>query len=670
MLKYQPHIDGLRAVAVLLVIFHHLGDWAGLGGGYIGVDVFFVISGYLITSIVKMEIEQRSFTVGGFYKRRVIRLAPAYFLVLGVTTVAGLVWMLPAELIDYSRSAAASSAFLANFFMWREVGGYFGVNADTVPLLHLWSLAVEEQYYVIWPLALLFATALLGRRVMPYLILVLVVAGIAVSEWGVQRYPSAAYYLLPTRFFELMVGSLLAYLPAATAGAALSNVLAGAGGLLVLYAGFSFDRETPFPGFAALIPVVGTAFVIRWGEGTWVGRLLSTRPATGLGLISYPAYLWHWPILVFLGLNQIEVTFAIGMTVLASTLALSWLTWKFVELPARAFRNHPPGRVVILGAALPVLAICFVAWMLVAAGGLPNRFPDSLNKKSAALLAHPNRLRGRCNEGPPTDPLPPERCVLGRPNGPVDFLLVGDSHANHFTGFLDELGKAANLRGYDMTRSNTPFLPGVDRWHLRNGSEDHHEAFVPRNEFVSSLLASNRYRMVVLAGNYTGFADGEIIRAGELSGEAALAVGLRRAIVEAKASADRVMVITTVPLLAPGLSDCPLVNERFGGRTECGLDRLIHDERTAAEDRVFVAIKREFPDVTWVEPEALMCDAIRCKTEMAGVPLYKDSGHLNDHGSRLLAKMLLERCGNPLDGNSQGGNACLGEGSPRREGQE
>ncbi|MBW8312222.1 MAG: acyltransferase [Rhizobium sp.] len=658
MLKYQPHIDGLRAVAVLLVILHHLGDWAGLGGGYVGVDVFFVISGYLITSIVKAEIEQRSFTIGGFYKRRVIRLAPAYFLVLGATTVAGLVWMLPAELIDYSRSAAASSVFLANFFMWREVGGYFGVGADTVPLLHLWSLAVEEQYYLFWPFALLIASALLNRRVMPYLIVALVVGGVAVSEWGVQRYPAAAYYLLPTRFYELMVGSLLAYLPVARASVAWSNVIAGAGGLLVLYAGCSFDRETPFPGLAALVPVMGTALVIRWGAGTWVGRLLSTRPATGLGLISYPAYLWHWPILVFLGLNQIEVTWAVGLAVLASTLALSWLTWKFVEAPARTLRSHSPSRIVILGAALPVLTACLAAWMLVAAGGLPSRFPESLNRKSEALLAHPNRLRGRCNEGPPSDPLPPDRCILGRPDGPVDFLLVGDSHANHFTGFLDELGKDAKLRGYDMTRSNTPFLPGVDRWHMRNGVEDHHEAFVPRNQYVSSLMASTHYRVVVLAGNYIGFANGEIIRAGDVSGEAALAVGLRRAIVQAKASADRVIVIKTVPLLPTGLSDCALRSERFHMAIDCNLERQQHADRSAAADRVYKAVGREFPGVIWIDPGLLFCEESQCATELGGVPLYKDSGHLIDHGARLLAARLLDACGNPLEPGYSRRNGC------------
>ncbi|WP_162782021.1 acyltransferase family protein [Arenimonas caeni] len=658
MLRYQPHIDGLRAVAVLLVILHHLGDWAGMGGGYVGVDVFFVISGYLITSVVKAEIEQCTFTIGGFYKRRVIRLAPAYFLVLVATTVAALVWMLPAELAEYSRSAAASSVFLANFFMWREVGGYFGVSADTVPLLHLWSLAVEEQYYLFWPFFLLVVTRLLKRRVMPYLLVALVIGGVAVSEWGVQKYPAAAYYLLPTRFYELMVGSLLAYLPAVAARAAVSNVLAGAGAMLVLYAGFTFNRETPFPGLAALVPVLGTALLIRCGEGTWVGRLLSTRPATQMGLISYPAYLWHWPILVFLGLNQIEVTRDVGLAVLVSTFVLSWLTWKFVELPARAFRNRSPRRVVVLGAGLPVFAVCLAAWMLVAANGLPARFPESLNKKSEALLAHPNRLRGRCNEGPPTSPLPPDKCILGRAGGPVDFLLVGDSHANHFTGFLDELGKDANLRGYDMTRSNTPFLPGVDRWHMRNGAEEHHEAFVPRNRYVSSLLASNHYRVVVLAGNYTGFADGEIIRAGDLTGEKALASGLRNAILEAKASAEKVVIITTIPLLTAGLSDCSLRSERFDTELDCTLDRRHHEERAAAAGRIIESMRREFTDVVWVEPEVLMCSENLCETELDGVPLYKDQGHLNDYGSRLLARRLLSRCGNPLNRVNSIGFLC------------
>lgn len=265
-IRYQPHIDGLRAVAVLLVIFHHLGDWGGLSGGYVGVDVFFVISGYLITSIVRTEVESGRFTFGGFYKRRVVRLAPAYFTVLLATTIAALIWMLPAELLAYVRSMAASSLFLANFHMWKEIGGYFGADADTAPLLHLWSLAVEEQFYLFWPVALLLGHRLLGARWMPWIVVTVAIVGAVVSQWGVERYPAAAYYLLPTRFFELAVGATLAYLPAAAAQHRRVSQLAPIlGVVLILYGAITFNPETLFPGYNALAPVLGAALLLRWG---------------------------------------------------------------------------------------------------------------------------------------------------------------------------------------------------------------------------------------------------------------------------------------------------------------------------------------------------------------------------------------------------------------------
>lgn len=348
-IKYKPHIDGLRAVAVLVVIFHHLGDWAGMSGGYIGVDVFFVISGYLITKILKTELEAGNFTFGGFYKRRVVRLAPAYFTVVLATTMAALLWMLPEALLSYARSMAASSMFLANFYMWNEVGGYFGANANAVPLLHLWSLAVEEQFYLFWPAAMLISYKFVPRRYLPWLVAIAVIGSTVISQWGVDRSPAAAYYLMPTRFFELAVGALIAYLPRWAIGRQKGTLVSLAGLGMIAYATIAYGKETDFPGYAALVPVLGTAMILHWGEGTLVGRALSTPFVTFIGKISYPAYLWHWPIIVFLYVNEITITLFVGLIVLVGTLFLSWLTYKWIEQPARRFLAAPSVKVVLWG---------------------------------------------------------------------------------------------------------------------------------------------------------------------------------------------------------------------------------------------------------------------------------------------------------------------------------
>lgn len=299
---------------------------------------------------------------------------------------------------------------------------------------------------------------------------------------------------------------------------------------------------------------------------------------------------------------------------------------------------------------MPIAASIAAAFLLVSLHGLPGRFPDSLNRKSEALLAFSNKARGRCNEGPPSAPLPPDDCVLGRSTGPVDVLLVGDSHANHFSGFVDVLARDAGLRGYDMTRSNTPFLPGVDRWMMRDGFPDHHENFLPRNRLVAELIRREHFRYVVLAGNYTGFYNDEIVRAGPLEGHLAFEAGMRDAIELARASSPHVVVLTTIPLLETGLHDCTLRAERFGRALNCVMPAEAHRAKTFQVSRFFDRLKQEFPDVVWVEADRLLCDARRCLTEMDGLPLYKDDGHLNDTGSRLLAKKWLAQFGNPLMG--------------------
>ena len=645
---YRPHIDGLRAVAVLLVIFHHLGDWGGLTGGFIGVDVFFVISGFLITTIVRSEVEAGTFSLGGFYKRRVVRLAPAYFTVLLFSTVAALVWMLPGELLGYARSMAASSLFLANFYMWKEVGGYFGASPESAPLLHLWSLAVEEQFYLFWPALLLIVHRLLSGRWISWLLLLVIAAGAVASQFGVERHPAAAYYLLPTRFFELAMGAALAYLPAAGRAHRWAAPAAMAGMGMVLWSALAYGRETAFPGYAALPPVVGTAMMLYWGGGTMVGKALSVPAATFVGRISYPAYLWHWPIIAFLGLNGVAITAVVGSLVVAATLLLAWLTYRWVELPAHGLRSLPARTVILSGGLAPIAASVTVALALAAFNGFPGRFPESLNHRSDALLAYPDKVRGGCHGGAATAPLPPDDCILGRRGGPVELILVGDSHANHFTGLLDVLAKDANLRGYDVTRNSTPFLPGVERWTVSDGALTREPDFARRNAYVAELLRRRKFDTVVLAGVYARFHEGEVLRAGRAEDREAFRAGMRAALRLATSAASRVVVLETVPRLADGLHDCTLRAERYRRDLDCALPAGDHLARVAGVKDFFEALRAEFPDVVWLDPAAVMCNAQECVTEMNGTPLYRDDGHLNDVGSRLLARVWIERFGNPL----------------------
>ena len=419
-----------------------------------------------------------------------------------------------------------------------------------------------------------------------------------------------------------------------------------AGISLILYGAISYDPKTLFPGYHALAPVLGTAMLLRWGADGLVGRFLSTPLATGIGKLSYPAYLWHWPILAFLNINEIRISVPIGLGVLTATFLLSWLTYRGLELPARRFLPRPAGGVIAVGAGLPVAASVAIAFGIVGLQGLPARFPDSLNKKSEALLAFPNKARGRCNEGPITSPLPPDDCVLGRAGGPVDFVLIGDSHANHFTGFIDELGKAAGMRGYDITQSQTGFFPGTELWLEQNGARAPHRNFVARNRYVEQLLATSRYQAIILAANFPGYTGG-LRASGGGSEMEVFERSFQESLRLASQAATTVVVVTTVPHVNQ-LYDCSLKNQRFDRQTDCRASATEHREHVRTATSTYVKMQAAFPDVIWVMPDKLLCGERFCETEMDGLPLYKDGGHLNVMGSRLLGRKWLDQYGNPL----------------------
>jgi peptidoglycan/LPS O-acetylase OafA/YrhL len=652
-LPYRPEIDGLRAIAVLLVIFHHLG-WSKLSGGYVGVDVFFVISGYLITSILQSEIAADTFSVAGFYKRRVIRLAPAYFLVLAATSIAALCFMLPAELLDYGKSVFFSTFFAANFHMWKEVGGYFGGRADVVPLLHLWSLAVEEQFYIFWPLLLLAANRLLRPKMLLAAIAVAIVAGVAVSEWGVRNYLAAAYYMLPTRFFELLGGAFIALLPRpAAASAWVRDLLAGTGLLLIAHASISLTTDSFFPGYAAVLPCLGAALIIHLsgtvGAGTAVGRLLASRPMVHAGRISYPAYLWHWPIIAFLNLNQVAITPGIAAIVLAATFLLSDLTWRFVEQPARRMALRPAGWVMARGFAVPAaIAVGFVA-MVQSSHGFPQRYPDAVNRQSAALLSFPSKMRGRCNEGNVAHPLPEDECILGVSGRPVDFLLVGDSHANSLTGMFDALAKAGDLRGYDITQSSTIYLPGVRRFYEQDGEVVEHRNFKVRNDTLEGIIRERHYPAVVLAGYFEArYADEGLRRKGSSTPRTAFEDGFRAALHSIIGAGSKAYVVDGYPTLHDVPYDCALQKMRFGKTMECRVSYSRHLADIAAWEAFLTRMQREFPSLRVIRPDAVLCGPKWCETELAGIPLYRDATHFNFTGSVLLGRQYIRDFGNPL----------------------
>lgn len=367
-MEYRREIDGLRAIAVLSVVLFH----AGLGmfsGGFVGVDVFYVISGYLITSILLRDLERGEFSIVRFYERRARRILPALFLVMLACIPFAVILLLPQDLIDFSKSLVSTSAFASNLFFLSK-RGYFGSESDLAPLIHTWSLAIEEQYYLVFPLFMSFFFR--KKRTLNRLIVVMLVVSLGLCVVLTIYQQEAAYFLLPTRFWELLVGSIVAIrlldgkgkaTPAASGLAEITGLL------LILFSIFSYDKTTSFPGYAALAPVLGTALIIAYSSrDTVLGKILGFKGLVSVGLVSYSAYLWHQPIFAFARHYSPDTSDLQILLMITATFVLSYFSWKFVEQPWR--KSSVPGKTVLAYSLAGLVLFAIVGFVGVLSNGL------------------------------------------------------------------------------------------------------------------------------------------------------------------------------------------------------------------------------------------------------------------------------------------------------------
>jgi peptidoglycan/LPS O-acetylase OafA/YrhL len=435
--KHRTDIDGLRAIAVAAVLVYHIAPHR-LPGGVIAVDMFFVISGFLISAMLVRELETGRFSLASFYVRRIRRIVPALFVALAFVTLAAYQLLLPSELAEFGRRLLSSASFTANMY-FQSQSGYFAPDAQANVLLHIWTLAVEVQFYLLYPVLVVGLFALPRQKPpLPVAILALLLASLAISQALAHLDPPAAYYGLPSRFWQFMVGAIAALLPHAPRHTRLHTELGAALGLAMLAASLAlFSPALPLPGLLALLPAAGTAFVLYWGRhdtNSLTAQLLSIWPAKWLGRISYSVYLWHWPLIVFYKL-RINATPAgpeqIGLLLVA--VALGTLSYFTVE---RVFLRQPPGQNPsrVFGATLTCsLLLCASALMLAQSDGFASRFPGTVANYARYLDYDPRPpLRaGQCfldSASQSADEFDTDLCVQlssTRPN----ILLLGDSHA-------------------------------------------------------------------------------------------------------------------------------------------------------------------------------------------------------------------------------------------------
>ena len=451
---YRADIDGLRAISVLAVVLFHAG-LRQLSGGFVGVDVFFVISGYLVGSHVLQEVDKGRFSLAGFYERRARRILPALFgMLLGVLIISILATT-PSETVNVARSGLATLLFASNFFFLGQ-SGYFAPDSALQPLLHTWSLGVEEQFYILFPIAVWCLRKVLGPFRTRLAIAALAVISFAFSIPGGLHRDAATFYLLPTRAWELLIGTLLAERIIPAPGSAMARHVWGLAGLaLILVAMFKYTSDTRFPGASALLPCVGAVLIIGAGTGgsSLVTRLLSSRLAIWLGLLSYSLYLWHWPVIVYLRrltlpLGPLPVATSAAV-VLALSLVLAWASWKFVETPVRSRLRFSVRAVCSFSAIAGVALACLFGFDLVTKG-LPQRLPADARETASYLdyadTANTAMLEGQCfmtsrSSRKSYDKATCLHMVSDKPN----VLLFGDSHAADLRPGLTSASSQFNL---------------------------------------------------------------------------------------------------------------------------------------------------------------------------------------------------------------------------------
>lgn len=467
---YRPEVDGLRAVAVGVVILYH----AGLGtfpGGYVGVDIFFVISGYLITSILAADLAAGRFSFRRFYERRARRIFPALFLVMLACIPFAWAWLTPGQLREFFQSVVAVTLFVSNIYFWLKTG-YFGQSTETLPLIHTWSLSVEEQFYVVFPVLLLVLWRIGRSR------LSTVLGGLATLSLGAclyfeSRNPSLNFFFATTRAWELLVGSLVAFHrprwnTGALSGAAAREVLGTLGMGLILVAVFLYTKDTPFPGRFAVPPVLGTALILCFcAPDTALGRVLASRGFVMVGLVSYSAYLWHQPLFAFArAVSMTSPAAAVYCALIGLTALLSYLSWRFVEMPFRQAGRVSTRRIVQLS------VVATVAFLSVGAvghlrNGFPGRFDGSSNQLAATSTASP--MRQKCHTEGVAYLKPSQACRYF--DAPVTWAVFGDSHGVELAYALAEDLRASGRGVLHLTSSGCqPALtfesnvPGCSAW--------------------------------------------------------------------------------------------------------------------------------------------------------------------------------------------------------------
>lgn len=608
---YRPGIDGMRAIAVLGVVFYHAGF--GPPAGFVGVDVFFVISGFLITSLLEAELKATGrIDLSAFYARRVRRLLPALGIVLTATVVSSFVFLSYGELTSALQSAAASVVFGANVFFQYTTGNYFGPNVNHLPLLHLWSLGVEEQYYLVWPMSLLAVRriSLRGRRT---IFAVLALGSLAFAEWALYHGSQAAFYAMPSRWWELSIGALAAWAPTSTHRT--NRWESWLGALLVIVAMVIPTKH--FPGLGALPAVIGTALLLHASStegGAW--KILSCAPLVFIGRISYPFYLWHWPLLALAAVAiPGDITLLTKAALVFAAFLLAASTWRWLERPVHAMPMPAPRR--LAGAAL--LTCVSVAALLAQVADATRSSPPSADPGAIAERDMPPNMARCHNLSIQPDHLPDESaCVLGG-NAPPTVAIWGDSHALAFQPFATAL--AVRQKKTAIAFSRDACAPAVN---YDNGERPTPVARC-RNFNAAVLKRVETMDTVILASRWPAPGDRDF------------AADLDMTVDQLSSHVSHVYLLGATPDLPANVPDCI----RRHVLTSCEISRDVFVTQSAMVRALLTSISKRHRNVTYVETIDFFCNQLTCPGVRNGMALYWDNNHISSSAAAAFGRTFL-----------------------------
>lgn len=620
-MKYKAEIDGLRAIAIIPVILFHAG-FTLFSGGYIGVDIFFVISGYLITSIIISDLNKHSFTFSKFYERRARRIFPALFFVIFATIPFAWLWLLPEDLKNFSRSLYFVAIFSSNILFWRT-SGYFDGDAELKPLLHTWSLGIEEQYYLLFP-ALMLLLWRVNKKIIGLTIALLLMASLYFANLKIAENPMSAFYFLPYRAWELSIGALIANYDFSNkrkiGGYWPLQIFSLLGGTLIFFSIFFLDKNTPYPSYFTLLPVVGAALLILFAKpNTWIYKLIANKLFVATGLISYSAYLWHQPIFALakhrLG-NDLDVIVLVCLVCLV--FCLSYFSWKFIEQPFRSREVIHTKRLVIFS----LLSLIFI----VGAGslgdlndGFPSRFqynekyagdigqePFYVYAKQKNFVCTPEQIAKQSLMWNDIS-----RCMQSKNNAPISMVLLGDSHAEHlFIGLSESLNKV-NLAFYIKA---TPAL-------IRNPEFNEIFKEIADNQSVHTVLLSMYW-----VGKIYALPKGQSFDK-ELADTVAFLVN----------SGKKVVVFNDIPRFPFPAERCKFFANEIG-RSTCEISKWSILRYELYYNPMLEQLAKNNPNVRYVSLRDLFCTSDSCSMIHDDAVMYRDSHHLNIVGSKFVGQ--------------------------------